>query len=621
MKRIQYFILPVTIALLSVCAQAQTTKTASTTSTTTKPAAAPQPHPTTAPAKATAPASTTPVIDDNVHTSTTKVVTLHDPEYKSTKKYADSKKKFDKTFDDTASKAITFPDGSKIKLKMVKNPSFGGMPTSIKSTTAKGSEKKEKKTDKGTQWDCSSSSIALTASSTSFLEADYATQAGYIYPGAIYTFDNFFNGSYNEQTGVRYPITLVNENPNITGSSYINVKNPGMGITTNAVDKLIKEMKGPVADEEFKYQIYETGNSAAQALQVSGGGSYAGFSAQNTYSTSSTSNTVSLTIDATKILYTINMAPQDSGFFADPKIEGTRNLMVIGRVSYGIRVLANLTYTFNSSTEADQFKANYSGFGGSANISLNQLSQSSSVSNTINCYVIGGPGSSTISFNKKDLESQLKAVFKGASYSNAKPIEYSFFNMAGDLVGSYSATDNFTERNCVPNTNAAKLQSIFVTFNTGADGKDNNTHYTFSLYGGNAGTRNNYNGYDNNPPQTVNNQEPFLAMYKTGPLNVVFSPGQSNTNQLTNNAFLGPYTGPHSLYGDLDMDYFVNHGGIVHLHIYPDGSDTWNISSMVLQLNFEGGISQNVKFGAFTVSDKSTEMTLYFDGTFKAKGQ
>jgi len=618
MKRVLNFILPFAIVLFSVCAHAQTSKPVA--KATTPPAKAATATSTTQPPATTAAAATSaPVMDELAHTSTTKVLTLHDPEYKKSTKYAKSKQKYDKASDDTASKLITYPDGSKLHLKIVKNPSFGGMPTSIKSATAKGSEKKETKTDKGTQWDCSSSSVALTASSSSFLDADYATAAGYIYPGAIYTFDNFFNGSYAEQTGTRYPITLVNENPNITGSSYVNVKNPGMGTTTNAVNKLIKEMKGPAANEEFKYQIYETGNSAAQGLQVSGGGSYAGFSAQNTYSTSSTSNTVNLTIDATKILYTINMSPQDSGFFADPKIESTRNLMVIGRVSYGIRVLANLTYTFNSASEADQFKASYSGFGGSANVSLNQVSQSSSVSNSINCYVIGGPGNSTISFNKKDLESQLKAVFKGATYQNAKPIEYSFFNMAGDLLGSYSSTDNFTERNCVPNTNAARLKSIFVTFNTGADGKDNNTHYTFSLYGGNAGTRNNYNGYDNNPPQTVNNAEPFIAMYKTGPLNVVFSPGQSNTNPLTTNAYLGGYEGANTLYGNLDMDYFVKHGGIVHLHIYPDGSDTWNISSMVLQLNFDGGLTQNVKFNAFTVSDKSTEMTLYFDGTFKAK--
>jgi hypothetical protein len=560
-------------------------------------------------------ATKTPVMDELVHTSTTKVLTLHDPEFKKTTIYAKRKQKYEKAFDDTASKTVVYPDGSKIHLKMVKNPSFGGLPTSIKSNTAKGSEKKETKTEKGTQWDCASSSVALTASSTSFLDADYATQAGYIYPGAVYTFENFFNGSYAEQTGIRYPITLVNENPNISGSSYINVKNPGMGTITNAVNKLINEMKGSAANEEFKYQIYETGNSAAQSLQVSGGGSFAGFSASNNYSTSSSSNTVSLTIDATKILYTINMSPQDSGFFADAKIENTRNLMVIGRVSYGIRVLANLTYTFNSSKEADQFKASYSGFGGSANVSLNQVSQSSSVSNTINCYVIGGPGNTTISFNKKDLESQLKAVFRGASYRNAKPIEYSFFNMAGDLVGSYSATDNFTERNCVPNTNAAKLESVFVTFNTGQDGKDNDTHYNIALYGGKTHTNNNYNGYDNNPPDTKDNGEAFLAEYKTGPINVVFNPGTSATNQMTFNPFLVDY----KLQDKLTMDYFVNNGGVVHLHIWPNGNDTWNVSGLNLQLNFAGGVSQTVKFGAFTVSQSSTEMTLYFDGTFKAK--
>jgi len=559
--------------------------------------------------------SKTPVVDELVHLSPTKVITLHDPEFKGTAIYTKTKQKFGNAYDDTARKTVTYPDGSKVYLKMVKNPSFGGLPTSIKSSTVKGSQKHESTVTNGTQWDCATSTIALTASSTSFLDADYAAAAGYIYPGAVYTFDNFFNGSYKQQSGVRHPIMLVNENPNISGSSFIVVKNPDMGTVTNAVKVLTNEMRGPASNEEFKYQIYETGNSAAQSLQVSGGGSYAGFSASNSYSTASSSNSVSLTIDATKILYTINLSPQDSGFFADPNIENTRNLMVIGRVSYGVRVLANLTYTFNTSQEADQFKASYSGFGGSANVSLNQVSQSTSVSNTINCYVIGGPGSSTISFNKKDLQSQLQAIFRGASYQNAKPIEYSFFDMAGDLVGSYSATDNFAERNCVPNTNASKLESVFVTFNTGSDGKDNDTHYNIALYGGKTATRNNYNGYDNNPPDTKDNGEGFIAMYKTGPLNVIFNPGTSATNELTFNPFLANY----NLKEKPTMDYFVKNGGIVHLHIYPNGNDTWNLTGMNLQLNFAGGISQTVKFGAFSVSQNSTEMTLYFDGTFKAK--
>ena len=629
------FILAVMLVLCSICGEAQTAKPVAkaTAATVVKPTVAPVAKPTAAPAKATAPTTTVPttttatttpppakipVIDELVHTSPTRIATLHDPEYKKTDSYARRKAKYDKNQDDTARKTVSYPDGSKIHLKMVKNPSFGGQSSNIKTTTVKGSEKKEKKTDKGAAWECSSSSISLTASSTSFLDADYATAAGYIYPGAIYTFDNFFNGSYKETNGARYPVTLVNENPNVTGSAYVTIKNPGMPTITNGVNKLTDEMKGPAANEEFIYQVYETGNSAAQSLQVSGGGSYDGFSASDTYSTSGVSNSVSMTIDATKILYTINTVPQDSGFFADKNIENTRNLMVIGRVSYGIRVLANLTYTFNSQQEADQFKASYSGFGASANVNLNQISTSKSVSNTINCYVIGGPGNTTISFDKKDLEKQLKAIFKGATYRNAKPIQYSFFDMGGDLVGSYSATDNFTERNCVPNTNGAKLTSVFVAFKTGQDGKDNDTHYNIALYGGTAGSRNNFNGYDGYP-QTTDNGDPFIAEYKTGPVNVVFSPNQTNTNQMAINGFLGNLERPGSVYNDLNLGWFVKNGGIVHLHIYPNGSDVWNIQSMALTLNFEGAPSQIINFGAFTVSDKSTEMTLYFNGDFKQK--
>jgi hypothetical protein len=549
------------------------------------------------------------VPDERVHTAAIKVPALGDPAFKKTTTYAKQQTKHPKTFAETAQKDIKYPDGSVVHLKMVKNPSFGGQGTSIKADTEKGSGKKESKTENGKQWDCATSSIKLTANSTSFLNADYATQAGYIYPGAIYTFDNFYNGSYKEQVGKRYPITLVNENPNIQGSAYVVVSDPGIAKVTNGVNKLINEMRGPAANEEFKYQVYETGNSAAQSLQISGGGSFAGFSASNKYGTSSVSNSVSLTIDATKIVYTINTAPEENGFFVDANIEKIPNLMVIGRVSYGIRVLANLTYTMNSSKEADEFKAGYSGFGGSANVTLGQMSKNASVSDTINGYVVGGPGNVTMSFDKRDLEEQLKAVFKGATYQNAKPIEYSFFDMSGDLVGSNSATDQFTQRNCVPNDNAAKLESAYITYQSGARGKDYEDHYNVSLYGGKSPTRNNYNGYDNYP-QTQDNGEAFIAAYKTGPLNVAFGSNSSHQDQLTENRF----------FTNVTMDYFVKNGGLIHLHIYPNGNDTWNIGSIKLQLNFVGGISQIVNFGAVTLSQDSTEATLYFDGAFKQRG-
>ena len=609
------------IVLFSVSAQAQTKPPAKNTAATAPPAKATTtttPPATTTPAK---PVVTTGLIaDDAVHFSSTRLVVLNDADYKKTAKYAARQKKYSKTMDDTARKTINLSDGSRINLKFVKNPSFSNQPTSYKSTTVKGSEKKDTKKTDSIQWDCASSSIALTASSTSFLNADYKAQAGYIYPGAIYTFDNFFSSNYTEQTGVRYPITLINENPNASGSGYIVVKSPNQATALAGAKKLRDALKGSAASEAFTYQIYETGNSATQSMQVTGGGSYDGFSASNAYSTSGTSNSVNLTIDATKYLYTIDLQDQDSGFFADPKIEGIKNLIVVSQVTYGLRALANLTYTFATSQEADQFKAAYSGFGAKVNFSLNQMSQSSSTSSTINCYTVGGSSQSNQpSFNKAQLEKQLDAIFAGATYQNAQPIAYTLKDMAGDEIGSYSATDNFNVKNCVPNTNGARLTSVWAKINTGSTGKKGDTHYWVDLYGGNAGSANNYNGYDNNPPQTVDNHEPFIAMYKTGPLNVVFNDGDNTTIPLTTNSFLRDYQTNPGLYSDLNMGYFVKNGGIVHLHIWPNGSDTWTIQNLVLTLNFDGAPPQTVTFGKFTLSQNSTEMTLYFDGTFKQK--
>jgi hypothetical protein len=621
--------LPLIGLLLCLCAAIQTNGQTKSSPSTHKPAPAtantanssnsPTPSTTTNKPNTAQPALTT-AVDENVHRVPTKIVTMHSPAFKSTPTYARRKQAYDKNTDDTARRDIPMPDGSHLKLKMVKNPSFGNMPPSIKTTTDKGSEKKTTEKNNGSQWDCTSSTVSLTANSSSFMNGDYESVAGHIYPGAIYTFDNFFNGSFKEQEGARNPVQLVLLSANIDGSVYVNVKNPGMGTIGNGVNKLIHELKGPVSVQDFRFQTYQTGNNASQALQIGGGGSYAGFSVSASFNTSSTSNTVNMTIDAKKILYTIDLGSQDSAFFVDHKVEATRNLMVMSSVSYGIRVIGNYTYTFNSSSEAAAFKASYSGFGGSASAQLNQISTNSSVSNTINYYVVGGPGNGALAFDKKQLEKQLNNVISHATWDNVVPIEYSFSDMAGDLIGSYSSTDNITQRMCVPNTNGAKLQSIFVTFHTGQDGKDNDTHYNISLYGGNAGTRNNYNGYDGNPPQTNNNQEPFIAMYKTGPLNVTYNTNATSTVQMTNNAYLGGLENAGSVYNNLDLDYFVQHGGIIHLHIWPNGNDTWVIQGMTLQLNFEGGITEPVSFSALTVSQNSSEATLYFDGTFKQRG-
>ena len=568
-------------------------------------------------------ATTTKVALGTVQHSPTKVLALGDDDYAKTPKHVQRKAAHDKGFDDTA-KMHT----NGITLKLVKNPKFGGnSPTTYKAKTKKGSEKKEKSTDsKGQQWDCATSTVSLTANSANFLSADAASTAGLIYPGAVYTFNDFFSGNQKPVIGKRHTLQLMIDNANVN-NAFVNIGDPSMGTITNGVDKLRHELKGPVSDFSFNSTTYQTDNSAATALQISGGGSYAGVTASASFSTASQSNQVNVTIDATKILYTIRVSPPDSGYFVDPSVENTKNLMVMGRVSYGIRVLANFTYTLNSTQDAENFKASYSGFGASANVNLNALQTNKNVSETINCYVIGGPGNTTLQFNRKDLEKEIQKIFKNATWENAQPISYSFYDMADDVIGSYSATDDFQERNCIPNDNAAKLESAYITYTTSnlpGENKDNDTHYTVNVYGGwNMGTRNNYNGYDNNPPQTTNNGEPFLLAYKTGPLNISFNGGTTHQDQLTPNNYLS-YVVNESAKGTLTMDYFVKQGGLVHFHIYPNGHDTWGITTVVLTLNFTGGLTQKITWGGsgpdvLVLSQDSTEGTLYFDGTFKPR--
>lgn len=73
----------------------------------------------------------------------------------------------------------------------------------------------------------------------------------------------------------------------------------------------------------------------------------------------------------------------------------------------------------------------------------------------------------------------------GATYQNAKPVKYEFYDMAGDVIGSNSATDNFAVRQCAPGTDDPRLESVFVTFIIGNDGKNNDTNYELDLYPGN----------------------------------------------------------------------------------------------------------------------------------------
>jgi hypothetical protein len=522
--------------------------------------------------------------------------------------------KFKKTFaagtNGTASKDIKYSDGTTLHLKMVANPSFGDEPTSITSKVKSSKDKPEQSKDpKGQTWNCTTDHVELTATSTTFLNNDYSASASHLYPGACYTFDNFNNGSYLEQVGARYPLTIVTDNTNVKGSPYKVVNNPNMATVRAALDDLFREATNNVATQSLTYQMYETSNDADQSLKISGGASGYGASLSASYGTSSQSSTLNLTIDAIKTLFSVNTVPPDSGFFQDPKVESTPNLMVIGSVSYGVRVLANLSVTFNSQQEAADFSASYSGWGVSANVDLDQISSSKSVNSTINCYVVGGPGNSTISFDKKDLKKQIQQILAGATYKNAMPIKYEFYDMAGEVVGSNSATDDFAVRQCTPGADNPRVESAFVTFTTGQDNKNQDDDFVMFLYPG-----------DKNVGQlgaAPANTSTLITALQTGAVFNIGS-GYDSPEYPPNSKTTLQMVGINK---SATLNDFQK-GGCLHLHLQPHNTDTWDIQSIAVTLNFAGSVTapQTINFsGISPLSNNNTELNLFFGPGFKQR--
>jgi hypothetical protein len=528
-------------------------------------------------------------------------------------------KSFAPTTNGAATKDIKYPDGSTLHLTMVRNPTFADQSTSIQAKVKSDKEKPKHSNDaNGSTWDCSVDHVQLTAQSTTFMNNDYSAQASHIYPGACYTFDNFYNGSYLEQTGVRNPITIMTDNPNVKGSPSRVVQNPNMATCRAALDDLFREATGPAATESMSTQFYENSNDADQSLKISGGASGYGISLSASYATGSQSNTLNLTIDAIKTVFSINTIPPDSGFFKDPNIEATPHLMVMGSVSYGIRILANVTATFNSEQEAAAFKASYSGFGVNANINLDQLSKEKSLSETINCYVVGGTGKSTFAFNKKDLEKQVQSILAGATYKNAMPVRYEFYDMAGEVVGSSSATDDFAVRECTPGNNDPRLESVFVTFQTGGDNKNQDDDYIMYLY-----------------PGSVNQQLTPSLLGVT--LFNLMSAVDNWLNYIAGGSVFGFGTGPNSpeypqststtveMYKQnraVTLSEFTSKGGSLRLHLEPHNTDTWDISAIQVTLQFSGTTAQTQKIqftGFAPMSNDHTELLLYFGTDFKQR--
>lgn len=537
-------------------------------------------------------------------------------EWRNSPAYAKRKAAYDKSTPAPQTHKFTFQDKSTLTITLDKKAPAENMSGVVEKKVG---DSKKTKID---QYDCTTSTVNLTANSSSFLNNDYSGSMANLFPGACYTYANLTNGSWAQQFGARNGLQISTDNVNINGHSYVNVSNPDQATLQNAVTQLFQRMPNVTANESFAYQVSLADNSAAYNLNIGASASGYGVDLSNVYSNGSQSNHVHLTIDATKTLFSITTTPPDSGFFKDASVEATPYLSFISEVDYGVRVLANADLQFSSQQEADQFKASYSGFGVSAALNVGYGSVTKNVQTTINCYVIGGPGGTTVAYSLSDLEKQIQKIFATCTYKQARPIKYKAATMAGDDLNTYSATDNFVVRSCVPaNGGSPEIDNIVLTITQGSDGKEPKTGFRMDIDAG---------------MTSGASADPLFTVYTCGSENESFN-GNSTTTII-----LKPAPG-HK--GVLDLATLQKSGG--HIHIWPIcyppnstpgiGYDLWDITNVAMTINLKpsaddptpkaiGGQGSNLIWNLngpnmlVLSSQSGNQVDFYFDANFNAQG-
>lgn len=343
-------------------------------------------------------------------------------------------------------------DGTKMTTRMFIN---NAMVRPAGSTRAMGTPRtsvkpRSKKEENSAGWNCNVEQIKVSLDDESFMNAANEQQSANLYPGAIYSFDNFFNGSFRAETAPRRPFKIITSASGVRGDVFEQVNDPSVSNIKNAVNKLFNRMPKSNAIAAYKSKIYECNSLAEQMIKLTGGGGAYGFSASFGMDMKNKSEYRNFIIDCTQEMYSVSAEMPDSSFFVNVADANKDGLMVMSNVTYGQRVLVSLTTKMTSNEFGNKFDAKYSGFGASANIGLETFTREVSDETTIKIYIVGGSNPGLIETNKNQLMSKLNEYFKSTNLQNAKPISYQFRNMNYEVVQSQSATDFFAVRKCIP---------------------------------------------------------------------------------------------------------------------------------------------------------------------------
>lgn len=297
--------------------------------------------------------------------------------------------------------------------------------------------------------DCTTQQAYLTVGSMGEFTVDYSSQSAMIYPGALYSAKNFYTGDWTDINYGRNPITIITTVKN-TGAKKPSklIQNPNRSSISDAVNELYNSFttdEKKISSEQFSFKLYEVENQSSYALKVGASGNYMGVKASAMFSGAEQNKYQYILIDATKIMFSINVMPDQAGIITNP----TPDLMYIKQVNYGARILAVAKiqrYTSQNKAAASA-SAQYLVAGGSFDI--NSLSSQLNNIVDINYYVVGGRSDvvSTV-YSINDLKSACSRIMETMNYHVTQPISYTLHNMNDKQVKKHSATDYFISQTC-----------------------------------------------------------------------------------------------------------------------------------------------------------------------------
>lgn len=318
---------------------------------------------------------------------------------------------------------------------------------------------------------CTYTREKVTATSTDFMSV---TQTGEgILPGAIYKYDDFYKGNFQAveiKSWARNPVIISSD-----AAQSVTVQNPNTQLSDAVISlkNATPADPGTIVTSQYTY----SNNSTVLALNATAGGAYAGFSAQVGFNFSKSDSTIYITYDYRKILFSLTAQIPSNGFFADISKEQTPNLIWLGGVSYGARILANVKINASQLKIGANAQFQYgdpkkAGFQAAADFKDNNQS----LNCTVNIYSVGLPSSATlvgtINTTLADLDQRILNALNAVTSQTAKPVMYSLYNMAGERIAVESATDYYDNRLCIPKDALYRLQSASVEIITGAGGFD-----------------------------------------------------------------------------------------------------------------------------------------------------